>query len=130
MQFQITALYAAILAVMMIVLRTIVTVRRAKTGISIHHGDDMLLAERIRWHGNFVENVPMAVILMGLAEIGGASQELLHSAGGALVASRLLHPFGLRHDKAATPSRIISGVGTTAAMLVCIGFILWQRAGN
>lgn len=126
MQLQTTALYTALLAIVMIVLRTVVTIRRAKTGISIEHNGDMALAERIRWHGNFIENVPMALILMAAAEAGGAPAMLLNASGAILVISRLLHPFGLRHDNTKAPLRIIAGVGTTAAMVLTIGFILWQ----
>ncbi len=126
MTLQITAFYAALLGIMMIVLRMVVTIVRARTNISIHHGDNLHLAERIRWHGNFIENVPMALILMGLAEAGGASVTLLTSAGAILVVSRLLHPFGLRHDNAKNPIRIVSGIGTTLAVAICIGAIFWQ----
>lgn len=127
---QTTAFYAALLAVLMIVLRTIVTVVRAKTGISIEHNGNMALAERIRWHGNFIENVPMALILMGAAETGGAPLMLLNASGGILLVSRLLHPLGLRHDNAKAPLRIISGIGTTLAMVLTIGFILWRQFAN
>jgi uncharacterized protein len=126
MQLEHTALYAAILGLMMIVLRMIVTIMRAKTGISIEHNGNMALAERIRWHGNFIENVPMALILMGLAESGGASPTLLNASGIILVISRILHPFGLSHDNANAVLRIVSGLGTTLAILLCIGVILWQ----
>jgi len=122
-----TALYAALLGLMMIVLRMIVTVMRAKTGISIHHGDNIHLAERIRWHGNFIENVPMALLLMALVEAQDAPAWLLNASGGLLLVSRVMHPFGLRHDRAATPLRIVSGIGTTAAMLLCIGYVAWLR---
>jgi uncharacterized protein len=126
MQLQHTAFYAAILGLMMIVLRMIVTIMRAKTGISIEHNGNMALAERIRWHGNFIENVPMALILMGLAETGGASSTLLNASGIILLISRILHPFGLKHDNAKAVLRIVSGVGTTLSILLCIGAILWQ----
>lgn len=126
MIIQTTAFYAALLAIVMIALRTIVTVRRANTGISTEHNGDMALAERIRWHGNFIENVPMALILMAAAETGGASPMLLNASGAILLASRLLHPFGLRHDNAKAPLRIVSGIGTTLAVAICIGAIFWQ----
>ena len=127
MHMQTTALYAALLAIVMMVLRTLVTIVRARTGISIDHNGNMALAERIRWHGNFIENVPMALILMGAAETGGAPTMLLNASGSILLAARLAHPFGLRHDNAKAPLRIISGIGTTASMLLTIGYILWQH---
>jgi uncharacterized protein len=130
MQLQTTSLYASILALMLVVLSAMVIAARAKTKISIYHGENASLAVQIRRHGNFIEYVPMALIVMGLAEAGGASPLLLNSAGVILTASRLIHPFGLRHDKADTMPRIIGGTGTLIAILLCAGAILWQYLGN
>ena len=60
----ITALYAIVFAVLMIVLSTHVTMLRASLGVSINDGGNKELALRMRRHGNFVENVPMIVLLM------------------------------------------------------------------
>ena len=122
-----TAIYAAILAIIMIILRTLVTMLRVKTNISIHHGENMQLAERIRWHGNFIENVPMALIVMALAEAGGAMSMTIHASGILLTISRILQPFGLRHDKTATAPRIIGGMGTVVAILIPVVAIFWQQ---
>ncbi|MCB1428373.1 MAG: MAPEG family protein [Nitratireductor sp.] len=124
MTFQITAFYAAILAIMMIALSTWVTLLRARLKISILHGDSLPLAERIRMHGNFIENVPMAIIIMGLAEAGGTSPMVLNTMGLMLVAGRILHPMGLRHDKPATFARIAGGSLTTLATLAGVFLIL------
>jgi uncharacterized protein len=130
MQLQITAFYAASLSLIMVVLSAVVIATRAKTKIAINDGGNVRLAERIRWHGNFIEYVPMALIAMGLAEAGGASPILIHSSGIILTASRLLHPFGIRHDKADTMPRIIGGTGTLVAILLCAGAIFWQQFGS
>ena len=55
----ITALYAAALTIISIVLSFSVGSARGKSGISILHGDDQTLAEKIRRHANFTEYVPM-----------------------------------------------------------------------
>jgi uncharacterized protein len=130
MQMQITALYAAILALILVVLSVMVIAMRAQTKIALYHGDNLRLAERIRKHGNFTEYVPMALILMGLAEAGGARPVLLHAAGVILVASRLIHPLGIHHDKADALPRIVGGSGTLIAILLCTGAILWQLLRN
>lgn len=124
----ITALYAGVLALMVGVLGFQVGAVRSRTGISILHGDDMELAEKIRRHANFTENVPLALILIGVLELNGASGLLLHGLGTALVVARIAHPLGLHHDNMRHPLR---GVGagltflvTTIAALVAI----WQFA--
>jgi uncharacterized protein len=69
----ITGLYAIPLTLMMIGLSTHITMLRAKTGISIMDGGNTTLAERIRRHGNFIETVPMILLLMTLAELQGTA---------------------------------------------------------
>ena len=126
MTFTITPIYAALLGILMLILRTIVTVERAKSGISILTQDNMVLAEKVRRFGNFIETVPFVIILMGFTEVLGASSWLLHLIGGLLFASRLLHPIGLNHKKGAHPLRIASGMMTTASILGASLFILWH----
>lgn len=130
MQMQITATYAAIIALILVVLSAMVIAMRAQTKIALSHGDNLQLAERIRKHGNFTEYVPMALILMGLAEAGGANPMLIHAAGVILVAFRLLHPLGIRHDKSDAMPRIVGGSGTLIAILLSAAAILWQHLGN
>ena len=127
MQLAITPLYAAALGLMLIGLSIMVTVRRAKTGIGLLDGGNIALAEHIRRHGNFIENVPMALILLALAELMGAPGPLLHVAGAVLVASRVVHPMGLYHaDNKAFVLRVIGGIGTWVAILLPVGYILWS----
>jgi uncharacterized protein len=120
----ITSLYAAPLGVMALGLSIHVTMLRAKTGISILDGGNMALAERIRRHGNFIETVPLILLLMALAEFSSAGSMWLHIAGVALIAGRVLHALGLKHDVAATPLRIAGGMATNIAALVAICNIL------
>ncbi len=125
MTLVITGIYAAVLGVMFIALRTNVIIERAKSGISILHQDNMVLAEKIRRFGNFVEVVPHALILMGIVESFGASATWLHVIGGLLLASRLLHPISLDHNNGKNPLRIVSGIMTSLSFVTAIVFILW-----
>ena len=122
----ITALYAVALTVLMIVLNTAVTVARLKTPISLGDtGDDRLL-EANRRYMNFVENVPMTLILMALAEAGGAGAAALHASGIALVAFRLIHPFGLSVESPRRPARIVGSVGTKLVQIGLSVILLTQ----
>ena len=75
---------------------------------------------KMRRFGNYAENVPLALILLGLAEAGGVSAMWLHISGGILLASRLIHPFGLHMDKPATLARIAGSLGSKVAMIIPI----------
>lgn len=129
MSLAITGIYAAVLGIMFIALRVNVIIERAKSGISIMHQDNMVLAEKIRRFGNFVEVVPHALILMGIAETFGASPAWLHAIGGLLLVSRVLHPFGLDHANGKNTLRIVSGMATTLSFAIAIIFVLWASFG-
>lgn len=126
MTLQLTGIYASLLAMLGIYLGIMVSVMRGKTGIAILHGDNMALAERMRRHGNFVESVPLVLILMGAVELGGASSNWLHAIGGILLVARIIHPFGIDHQNPDAPARIIGTVGTQIATLIAVVFLIWN----
>lgn len=128
MTLQITPLYAALLALMAIALAGMVSALRGRTGISIFHGDDVKLGLAIRRHGNFIEYVPLALILMGMAELKGAGAVWLHAMGTALIVSRLMHAIGLKAEDARNIWRIAGGAGTQATMIGASAFLLWPAA--
>jgi hypothetical protein len=121
----ITALYAGILGLISIALGFQVGAARLRTGISILHGEDMALATTIRRHANFIENVPLALVLLGALELNGAGAGLLHGLGIALGVCRLLHPIGLRHDDMRQPLRGIGAGGTTLVILISSLLLIW-----
>jgi uncharacterized protein len=123
----ISATYAAVLALIMAALLVHVIMLRAKTGISISDGGNVTLAERMRRHGNFIENVPMALLLMLMAELLGASHLWLHVFGAALVAGRVLHAIGLAHDQPKNPLRIMGASITLLVVLALVCNILAIR---
>ena len=125
----ITALYAAILVAINIYLLFKVGAMRGKAGISLLHGDNMELATAIRRHANFLENVPLTVILMGIVEINGGNPLLLHALGALLVLARVAHPLGLFHDRPTHPLRAI-GAGVSLLVMIVLGAVaLWQAIG-
>lgn len=131
MRVPITGLYAAIFALFALVLSFRAGGFRGKTGISVLHGDpqNMELAERVRVHQNFLEYVPLAVILFGVIELNGGSATFLHAAGVLLILARIAHAVGLKHDNMAHPGRFIGAAGTALITLVAAGYALWVAAG-
>lgn len=122
----ITALYAGVLALILGALGFQVGSTRSRTGISILHGDDMDLAEKIRRHANFTENVPLALLLMAVIELNGAGAALLHGLGIALLIARIAHPLGLHHDNIRHPLRAV-GAGVTFLVTGIAALVaIWQ----
>ncbi|MCY3773133.1 MAG: MAPEG family protein [Gemmatimonadetes bacterium] len=126
MAVEITAFYAALLVAVLIFLTTRIGVKRAITRISILDGGNREVAVEMRRHGNFVEHVPLLIVLMAIVEINGGSPVFLHVVGITLVICRVAHPIGLRYDHVQTPLRMVGSVGTSL-ITGALGFMaLWQ----
>ena len=116
-QLPITALFTAISALLFFVLAVVVVVNRARTNVSIGDGGDDRLALTIRIFGNFIEYVPITLVLMAVVEINGAAIWQLYALGGLLVAGRLLHVVGLKADKPITVCRVAGIAANWVAIL-------------
>jgi uncharacterized protein len=125
MHAPITALYAGLLGLLMLVLALrVVAVRRA-TSIGLGDGGNALLFSRIRIHGNAAEYVPLALVLMLILELNGASAWWLHVLGIALVVGRIAHAQGLTLSSGVSPGRFVGNVLTwVVILLAAIGNIL------
>lgn len=95
----ITALYAGLLAPLFIFLSIRVIGQRRGAKVAVGDGGDMTLLRRMRVHANFAEYVPLALLLMALAESLDTWPWLLHLLGVALLAGRLLHAYGVSQPK-------------------------------
>ena len=131
MQLHITALYAGVLAILALYLSFRAGSFRGKVGASVLFGDppNMELVERVRVHQNFLEYVPIILILMGAIELNGGSATFLHSIGIALIVARIAHAIGLKHDNMGHPGRLIGAGGTALITLITAVYAIWYAAG-
>ncbi len=113
-----TALYAGILGLMAIVLGFLPGSIRGRTKISIGDGGDPELLLAMRRHGNFVEWVPLTLILIGLLELGGVAVLAIHVLGASLVVFRISHAVSLQADTIEGVGRLIGAGGSTLVLLV------------
>lgn len=120
MPLPITALYAALLGAVGIVLQQLVGRERLRAEVSIGDGGDSGLAVAMRRQANFVEQVPLALLLFAVIESNGAPAAWLHGLGLTLLISRIVHPFGLKPDYMRVRARFLGAFGT---LLVVIGEI-------
>ena len=114
----ITALYAGLLGLLSIVLAVQTGQIRGSTGITLGDGgnDELILA--MRRHANFVEFVPIALILIGLLELNGVSGTAVHALGATLVAARACHAYGFRSEHPTSIFRTIGAMGSTLTVAV------------
>lgn len=123
---RITGIYAAITALLIVILAVRVTLRRRAVGIGIGNGGDAVLARRIRVHANAAEYVPLALLLLLILELNQTQPILLHVFGCVLIAGRLLHAYGLSSSPGLTPGRGIGMVLTWLVIGVMALLLLWQ----
>ncbi len=128
----ITLMYASVFALFALVLSFRAGSFRGKSGISVLHGEpaNMELAERVRAHQNFLEYVPIVIIVMGAIELNGGSDMFLYVTGDLLFIARIAHAMGLKHDNMAHKGRLIGAGGTALITLVIAGYGAWMAAKN
>jgi len=124
MIMQITALYAALLGLLFIFLSFRVSKHRLAGQVSLGDGNNPALGQAIRAHGNFAEYVPLALILIGLAEALGAATVLLHVFGGGLLAGRVLHAWGISQLNAVHDARKLGIVLTWLIIVLASIYLL------
>lgn len=125
----VTAFYAGLLGLWMLVLGFAVIRLRRRHDVSTGDGGVQALERAVRAHGNACEYIPVALILMALAESMGAPARVLHVLGLMLVAGRLLHGSyflaGARHL-----NQRVAGMALTLGMIgaLSIGLIFHALA--
>lgn len=124
----ITGIYAALATLLMLVLVWRVVDRRRVQRVGIGAGGDAELAQRIRVHGNAVEYVPLALLLLLLLELNQTQPVLLHVFGIVLILSRIAHALGLSRSAGTSIGRFAGTLGTWLVMLVMALLLLWQFA--
>jgi uncharacterized membrane protein YecN with MAPEG domain len=123
---RITGLYAAIVALIVVILAIRVTLRRRAIKVGIGNGGDAVLAQRIRVHANAAEYVPLALILLLILELDQTQPLLIHVFGCMLVAGRLLHAYGLPSTPGLSPGRAVGMVLTWAVIAAMALLLIWQ----
>ncbi len=119
------AFYAAINALIMLVLAMLVVRARVKTRTEIGDGADPALLGPLRAHGNNTENVPMGIILLLMLLGLQANIWIIHIVGGTLTLGRLLHAIGLTRNVGASMPRLLGMVLTWLSTIVAIAVTLW-----
>ena|SRR5437763_2950792 len=118
--------YAAVNALIVLVLSMRVVRARFKTNTAIGDGGKPEMAAPLRAHANSAEYVPVALILLwALASPLGRSIWLIHGMGVTLTVGRILHAIGLSRSIGPSPLRLAGMVLTWIALVVGIAAVLW-----
>ena len=121
----ITLLYAGLCTLLVVFLAVRVAMWRFRHKIGIGDGGDRELLKRVRAHANAIENMPLALILLGGMELNGYSDNLIHGFGSVLLVSRLAHAWGLSHSSGTSRGRFIGSFFTWTLMAAMALFSIY-----
>lgn len=123
----ITVLYAIVLVLIKLLLVWRVVQLRQRYNLGLGEGAHRDLQVAVRSHGNYMEAMPLMLILLFMAEMNGVAVMALHAVGLVFIASRLLHAIGMVQGRGNyDPRRVIGVVGTWLALLSLCGFLLYS----
>jgi uncharacterized membrane protein YecN with MAPEG domain len=122
----ITAVYAAILGLLGALLTVRVIMNRVRLKVDVGDGGHAALTQAIRAHANFAEHVPLALLLIALAEAGGAWPLAIHILCAVLLLARLASAWGLSHSMAPTGGRT-AGAGMTILIITTTSLLILFR---
>ncbi len=104
----VTALYVGLHALLAVLLANFVLYVRLRGNKVPEWQPDAAL----RVQANFIENVPIALLLLLVLEIQGIPGTILHGLGASLFVCRILHAWGLGTYPGANYPRLIGAQGT------------------
>ena len=115
---KITLLFASLHALLLLALIAPISRHRHRHRIGLGSGGDPVLERKIRAHANFIEFVPIALLMLALLELTGLQASWLWIFGGALLLARVMHALGLSRHVGYSFGRLW---GTVLMMLVLLG---------
>lgn len=112
----VTALYAVIMAGLLIGLAVQVIRQRRRHLVKYADGGVSALTLARSAHGNATETIPITLILMGLAELNGTHVWWIHATGMLFIIGRVLHARAILNDR--LKGRVSGMILTFGVMLV------------
>jgi uncharacterized membrane protein YecN with MAPEG domain len=114
----ITGLYASLLAILFVGLAMNIIRLRLQFKVGIGDGGNAVLGKAIRVHGNFAEFIPLALLMLGIYELNGASPIWLHSLGAVLFIGRIFHAIGLSKTIGVSKQRQIGMISLFTVIII------------
>lgn len=122
----VTGIYAALGALLLLVLALRISLIRRSAHVGIGDGGNHELVKRIRAHANATEYLPIALLLLLLLDLGQTPPLWLHVFGVVLIVGRVLHAIGLSRTSGESLGRMLGIALTWGVMLVMAGLLLWK----
>lgn len=125
MTFEITAIYAALIAVLFVCLAAKVSQLRIRHARSINEKAKQEIDVAVRAHGNLSEHAALTIVLLMLAESIGTSAGFLHIVGSLTVLARIAHAWGYTSSRGKTSALRGAGAGINWLLVIVLsGYLL------
>ncbi len=121
----VSLLFGAAFVSLGVVLASRVIAGRVKYDVDNGDGDIPDLAQRIRAHGNFTEQAPLALVILAFAEIAGAATWAVVGLGSALLLTRGLSALGLTLTREQNSLRKAGAGLTQVSLMAAVGVVLY-----
>jgi len=112
-----SSIYFGLLGLLLVVLSLRVVQLRFRHKVEIGDGGVSELQRAIRAHANFIEYVPIALLLILMADLVGHQKWVVHVLGILLLIGRLAHAYGFTTRPGLSLGR---GVGVALTTLVLV----------
>lgn len=126
MQLNITPYYAAILALLFIILSVRTIKARREHKVAIGDGGEKSILRASRVHANFSEYVPFTLLLIAMLELQSYAHWMIHGLCIGLVAARIAHAYGVSQANENFKFRIF-GTATTIKIVAICAFLLLAK---
>lgn len=122
-----TAFYAVVFVVLKLLFVWRIVALRQRLGVGVGDGGHHELNVASRIHGNYIEAMPLMLVLMFIAEMNGVAYAALHTVGGLFLVSRVAHAWGMHVGQGGWhPVRAAGVVGTWLALLGACGLLVYN----
>ena len=119
------ALYVGLFGLLLIVLSLRVSLVRRDARIALGDGENEMLRRRIRAQGNFIEFVPIALLLLALAEHTGMGSLFIHLFGIILLVARAAHAYGITQLDEPFIFRMAGTIATLSVIAILALYCVW-----
>ncbi len=124
----VAALWSGLLIIVLVILSLRVVLGRRRLRVSLGHGGNKEMEILARSFANAAEYTPVGLAALILLALMGASAMEVHVIGAALLAGRLIHPFGLAAPKAPNAARVLGMSLTWLPLLAAAALLLLTAA--
>jgi uncharacterized membrane protein YecN with MAPEG domain len=120
----VTAVFAAALGLLLVVLSFLVSRHRLRLKQNLGVSEDIDFQATVRAQANLVEYAPIGLIMLAIAELNGVSGTLIYWTGLGFVVGRLLHAFGMINGRGSPHMARMAGIVLTWLGIVVLALLL------